>query len=71
MDELTVLGRRTLDKQKRVEIYAEVQRILATDLPVIPLWHEDNLTLMNVDVSGYTLYPSASFWGLLTTGKQR
>ena len=71
VDELTVLGRRTLDKQKRVEIYAEVQKILATDLPVIPLWHEDNLTLMNVDVSGYTLFPSASFWGLLTTQKQR
>jgi hypothetical protein len=26
---------------------------------------------MNVDVSGYTLYPTASFWGLLTTHKQR
>ena len=48
-----------------------MQEILATDLPVIPLWHEDNLTLMNVDVSGYTLYPTASFWGLLTTHKQR
>jgi len=40
-------------------------------VPVIPLWHEDNLTLMNVDVSGYQLFPSASFWGLLTTHKQR
>ena len=71
VDELTVAGRRTLDKEKRVEIYGEVQEILATELPVIPLWHEDNLTLMNVDVSGYTLYPTASFWGLLTTHKQR
>jgi peptide/nickel transport system substrate-binding protein len=71
VDELTMLGRRTLDKEKRKELYAEVQKILADDLPVIPLWHEDNLTLMNVDVSGYTLYPTASFWGLLTTHKQR
>ena len=71
VDELTVLGRRTLDKEARRKIYAEVQALLASDLPVIPLWHEDNLTLMNVDVTGYTLYPTASFWGLLTTHKQR
>jgi peptide/nickel transport system substrate-binding protein len=71
VDELTVRGRRTLDKAERVRIYAEVQRILADEVPVIPLWHEDNLTLMNVDVSGYQLFPTASFWGLLTTHKQR
>jgi peptide/nickel transport system substrate-binding protein len=71
VDQLTELGRRTLDKEERRRIYAEVQTILADDLPVIPLWHEDNLTLMNVDVSGYQLYPNASFWGLLTTHKQR
>jgi peptide/nickel transport system substrate-binding protein len=71
VDELTVRGRRTLDRDQRKAIYAEVQAILASDLPVIPLWHEDNLTLMNVDVSGYQLFPSASFWGLLTTHKQR
>ena len=71
VDELTELGRRTLDKAQRKKTYAEVQAILASEVPVIPLWHEDNLTLMNVDVSGYQLFPSASFWGLLTTHKQR
>ncbi len=71
VDELTALGRRTLDKQARKKIYDEVQAILASEVPIIPLWHEDNLTLMNVDVTGYTLYPTASFWGLLTTHKQR
>ncbi len=71
VDELTELGRRTLDKAERKKTYAEVQAILASEVPVIPLWHEDNLTLMNVDVSGYQLFPSASFWGLLTTHKQR
>jgi peptide/nickel transport system substrate-binding protein len=71
VDRLTELGRRTLDKERRREIYGQVQEILARDLPVIPLWHEDNLTLMNVDVSGYALYPTASLWGLLTTQKRR
>jgi peptide/nickel transport system substrate-binding protein len=71
VDELTTLGRRTLDRAERVKIYAQVQRILASEVPVIPLWHEDNLTLMNVDVTGYQLIPSASLWGLLTTHKQR
>ena len=70
-DELTTLGRRTLEKDKRRTLYGEAQEILAREVPVVPLWHEDNLTLTNVDVGGYQLYPSASFWGLLTTHKQR
>jgi peptide/nickel transport system substrate-binding protein len=71
IDELTELGRRTMDRDRRKEIYGEVQVILARDVPVIPLWHEDNLAVMNVSVKGYQLYPSASLWGLLTTSKDR
>ncbi|HEX7478044.1 MAG TPA: ABC transporter substrate-binding protein [Polyangiales bacterium] len=34
-------GRTTMDRAQRREAYAQVQRILASELPVIPLWHED------------------------------
>lgn len=34
-------GRRSLSREERVEAYRDVQRILARELPVIPLWHED------------------------------
>ncbi|HEY2732417.1 MAG TPA: hypothetical protein VGI70_00450, partial [Polyangiales bacterium] len=33
-------GRRTLDRAQRKAAYADVQRILAEQLPVVPLWHE-------------------------------
>jgi peptide/nickel transport system substrate-binding protein len=33
-------GRRSLDREERRASYAEVQRRLAEQLPVIPLWHE-------------------------------
>ncbi len=34
-------GRRALDRNSRVAAYHRVQHLLARELPVIPLWHED------------------------------
>jgi peptide/nickel transport system substrate-binding protein len=71
VDRLTTEGRRELDLEKRKVIYAEVQRIVADDVPVVPLWHEDNIVLSNVDVNGYTITPNARFVGLRDVWKQR
>jgi peptide/nickel transport system substrate-binding protein len=57
------------DRARRVARYAEAQRILATDLPVIPLWHEDNIAVMNRDVTGYQVIPSARLARLVGTAK--
>ena len=70
VDALTQLGRLQLDREARKATYAKVQRILATDLPIIPLWHEDNVVVTNRDVAGYTIYPDARLWGLVTTTKR-
>ena len=43
VDELIREGRSTLDQQKRKIIYAEIQRIVAEDLPYINLWYLDNV----------------------------
>ena len=51
--------------------YDEVQVILARDLPVIPLWHEHNVAVMNVDVRAFRIDPSATLWGLATAWKAR
>jgi peptide/nickel transport system substrate-binding protein len=59
VDELTVLGRSTMEREQRVAIYREVQRILAVDLPVIPLWHEDNVAVFNKRVRGFEILPNA------------
>jgi peptide/nickel transport system substrate-binding protein len=70
VDELTELGRRTAGRERRRAIYGEVQAILARDLPVIPLWHEDNAAVTNVDLRDYAVYPSASLAGLVTARKR-
>jgi peptide/nickel transport system substrate-binding protein len=69
VDRWTEEGRHELDVAKRKAIYAKLQRQLATDLPVIPLWFEDNIVLTNVDVHGYTIEPDAELRGLVTATK--
>ncbi|HEY5949955.1 MAG TPA: ABC transporter substrate-binding protein [Kofleriaceae bacterium] len=69
MDRLVEAGRSELDPAKRKLIYADAQRIVADELPIIPLWHEDNVVLANVDVQGYQLVPNARFIGLVATSK--
>jgi peptide/nickel transport system substrate-binding protein len=70
VDRLTEAGRHELDAGKRRVIYDEVQRIVARDLPIIPLWHEDNVVLTNVDIEGYTTAPNARFGGLVGARKR-
>jgi peptide/nickel transport system substrate-binding protein len=64
VDRLTTAGREVLDREQRKQVYAEVQRLVAEDVPVVPLWHEDNIILSNVDVQGYTTSPNARLAGL-------
>jgi peptide/nickel transport system substrate-binding protein len=70
VDRLTEAGRRELDPGRRKAIYAEVQRQVAEDVPVIALWHEDNIVLSNVDVQGYRITPNARLVGLASAWKR-
>ena len=69
MDRLVEAGRSELEPARRKAIYAQAQRLVAEDLPIIPLWHEDNVVLSNVDVQGYTIVPNARLVGLVGTAK--
>lgn len=46
-------GRRTSERAARVAAYHVVQHELATDLPVIPLWHEDVVVVNDRRASGF------------------
>jgi peptide/nickel transport system substrate-binding protein len=69
LDKLLEAGRRELDRPRRKLIYGEVQRLLARDLPVISLWHEDNVAAMRKGVSGYEILPTGQFTNLKQTSK--
>ncbi len=69
VDELTVAGRGELDQAQQRRIYDEVQAIVADEVPVVPLWHEDNVVVANRTVRGYQIVPNARLVGLITTTK--
>ena len=69
VDQLLEDGRRELDRPKRKDIYRQIQQILARDVPVISLWHEDNLVVIRKAVDGYKIWPTTSMSSLAQTGK--
>jgi peptide/nickel transport system substrate-binding protein len=71
LDRLFVAGQAALDRKERRRIYGEVQKILARDLPVISLWHEDNVVAMRKEVHGFGLLPTSSMAQLAHTSKAR
>jgi peptide/nickel transport system substrate-binding protein len=66
IDRLTELGRRTLDTAERRKIYAAVQRRIAEELPVIPLWWADNVVVQSERLCGFVPYPDGSLISLTT-----
>ena len=53
-------GQKTLDGTDRAEIYAELQQILADDVPYIPLFYPDILIGVRSSVDGLVVLPNGS-----------
>jgi peptide/nickel transport system substrate-binding protein len=58
VDQLLLEGRSTFDRNRRREIYTELQKILADDLPYISLYHQINVTVLRENIDGYVQYPA-------------
>jgi peptide/nickel transport system substrate-binding protein len=54
-------GRREHDLARRKSAYRTVQHILARELPVIPLWHEDVVSVVSARLGGYEVPRDARF----------
>ena len=61
VDALITAGREEVDQEKRKQIYAELQRILAQDLPYIDLWYLDNVVVHTPRVTNIHVSPSGSY----------
>ena len=61
IDRLIDQGRTTVDQQKRKQIYAQVQQILARDLPYINLWYFDNVVVHSRRVKNLRLNPPGNY----------
>jgi peptide/nickel transport system substrate-binding protein len=61
MDALIDQARGEADQGARKQIYAEIQRILADDLPYIELWYFDNVMVHTRRVRNLTLNPPGNY----------
>ena len=68
MDVLIDQARRETDQNVRKHLYAEVQEVLAQDLPYINLWYFDNVVVHNRRVRNLTLNLSGNY-NFLKTAK--
>ena len=61
VDTLIDEARREPDQSVRKQLYAEVQQILATEVPSINLWYFDNVLVQSKRVQNVTLNPSGNY----------
>jgi len=61
LDHLLLAGRQELDQARRAAIYRDVQHLLARELPVIPLWHEDVVAVVSRRMFDYEVPRDARF----------
>ena len=61
LDSLLEQGRTELDPQQRKTIYADVQKIVALDVPYISLWHPNNVSIVHRRVKNYRQHPQGGF----------
>src|SRR5262245_17943758 len=61
MDELLDRGRTEIDPAKRKQVYAEAERLLADELPVLPCFCSNVHNLLRPNVKGFTQLPYSNF----------
>ena len=61
IDALVDQARHELDQNTRKQLYAEIQRTLADELPYINLWYFDNVLVHSKRVHNLTLNPSGNY----------
>jgi peptide/nickel transport system substrate-binding protein len=61
IDTLIDQARQELDQNTRKQLYAEIQRTLADELPYINLWYFDNILVHSKRVKNLTLNPSGNY----------
>lgn len=62
IDEVLQAAREEGDEGKRLELYEEVQNLLAEEAPVVYLYHSELLAGLHNDVDGFWQYPSSIFF---------
>lgn len=65
VDELLEEGRRITGQEQRQEIYSEVQKILMTDLPFLPVYYQAQIAANSARLENYSFDPSFLYRNLI------
>jgi peptide/nickel transport system substrate-binding protein len=64
VDALLTRGRRSASVAEQKKIFGEVQKIVAADLPCLPLWYPDQIAAVRKRVEGYALNSRGTYGSL-------
>ena len=64
VDRLLDQGRVTIDARERKRIYGAAQRLIAQDLPYVPLWWQKNIVAKKTNVQSFIPYPDGDLISL-------
>jgi peptide/nickel transport system substrate-binding protein len=62
IDQLVEAGRATMDPEQRRQIYSQVQKQVAVELPYISLWHINNVSIVHRRAHGYRQHPTGAWY---------
>lgn len=61
VDRLIDIGRSTSDMAVRQDVYRQIQRIVAEDVPYVSLWYMSNVAVFTKRIRGMKLYPAGDY----------
>lgn len=70
-DRLVDLGKAELDEGKRRDLYVQANKILATELPSLPLWIDGKILLRKAKISPDMTFEASGKWPIFATIKFR
>ncbi|MCY4334115.1 MAG: ABC transporter substrate-binding protein [Litoreibacter sp.] len=62
LDELLAQGRLTFEHEERKGIYDEVQKIIAAEAALIPVFHVSQTNVGVAGLTGYQVHPTETYW---------
>jgi peptide/nickel transport system substrate-binding protein len=71
VDRLLDAAATATDRHERLDLLAEVQRLIATDVPYISLWRKTNFAIAQASLTGIHLSPTADYFFLKDVARVR
>ncbi|MEM7711607.1 MAG: ABC transporter substrate-binding protein, partial [Pseudomonadota bacterium] len=62
LDQLLSDGRTTFEQAGRETIYGEVQKIVADEAPLIPVFHISQVLVAVPELTGFRVHPTETYW---------